>query len=1170
ITLNTSISGGSPTAAPLIDNNVITSAYYGIYQSAWMEGAGNPVLAPSITGNTITTGGDGIIVSMSSQSLSPGSVGTYTPTVTDNGINITNGGYGIQLYFEDVYSGSIVADLTVSNNVLTSNGVCCGAGMSLSMSYFPTSGSANVGWTIANNSVSGFYYEGLFFEISELSGDTNGLEGTVDVLITGNTVTNNGFNGMSLSISPYNFTGTQNLLVQGNTITDNGGKGLVFSVSSQTDVTTNSIKILDNVIDGNAGGGLDLWIEQWAPGGIPTNPTLVSGNTITNNAVGQPSSPLWAGVLVGAAPTADFGGGNLGSPGGNVISGNGSWDFVNETSAIVKAESNDWGSTSSAAIDARIYDDDENTLRGLVDFEPIANAVPPVTCPTAISPVAPTSGAQVEPSGFLSWSGGAGATAYKVYLGPAGSGCSTLVGTTTATSMAFNGLTPGEYDWKVVAEKAGCTTPPESACIRFTVANPCPNQAPSLIAPEANAQVPRETRFEWTTVPDATRYRLVIYILGGGGGFEELAVVPQPSGPLPPTVGFDATLPLGTVQWRVFADYPGGCESVSSRDQIVTVVRSCPSGAPVPITPLENAPVGETPVLFRWSPVSETVRYELYLAINGAPFQNVGTVPGTAETPSIAVDIPAGASIAWYAEAFFEQGCGSARSRTVNVEVSCFPPVLSLQGEVTTGKPYEVRATIVSVGQEYLFEESETQAFTTVLASKQGQVDPTGQFVFAMFEHEVTQPRAFFYRVKVAQAGCEFSDVGRIVVIPLPPPTSTDADTVVQFGNEEEVRQPLFIASPTPDRQTSYTYIATTDRDWMRVEPPGGTIGQAGVTVMVVTNPVGLPVGTNTGTVMLTFVELAGSGKQALETTPVTGSKPVSVTLVTPVTNKGKGGPAAESLIIPAVAHASGVNSEWQTDVRILNLSAQKQKYRLFWTSTGTDATLSGKNCDLELAPGQSSALDDIVKQWYGLGSMPGENATGVLEIRPVDSSGAGKGASAVPVTRSLSSLASSRTYNKTPQGTLGEYIPAIPFASFVGGGTPAGGEKSVLSLQQLAQSSSYRTNIGVAEASGQPVALEMRFFDGEGTKLLTVPVSLRAGEHQQFNQILATHGLTNVTNARAEIEVVSGNGKIAAYASVVDNVTGDPLQVRAVDLATISARKYVLPGIAHFDTGQA
>ncbi|HEY0788497.1 MAG TPA: hypothetical protein VGE86_07620, partial [Thermoanaerobaculia bacterium] len=598
------------------------------------------------------------------------------------------------------------------------------------------------------------------------------------------------------------------------------------------------------------------------------------------------------------------------------------------------------------------------------------------------------------------------------------------------------------------------------------------------------------------------------------------------------------------------------------------MVRGCPTAAPEPLAPLTGTSIDSSPVEFRWTAVPDAVRYELVLSINGGAFQSAGTAAGTLANPSLTAEVPAGATLSWYVQAILPEGCGLLQSRTVGVNVACFPPVLSIPGEVTTGKPYDVRATIVSVGPQYIFEESATEDFAAILASKVGEIDPSGEFVAAIFEHDFNVATPRWYRVRLAQQGCAFSRPGRIVIVPLPPPNATDVETVVQFGNEEEIRQPLFIPSPTPDLTTSYTFVASTDRDWMRVEPTGGTIGQAGVTLTVITNPVGLPVGSNTGTVTLTFV--AAGGKSALETTPVTGSKPVSVTLVTPVTNKGKGVPADDSLIIPAVAHATGVNSEWQTDLRLLNLGTDKLKYALNLTVSGQDGTVSGKSSEIELASGQNTALNDVVKQWYGLGSMPGEGATGVLEIRPLGPAGAGKGSAAVPVTRSLVSLASSRTYNKTANGTLGEYIPAIPYASFVGATTPPAGRKSVLSLQQLAQSTAYRTNLGVVEASGQPVNVEIRFYDAEGVKLLTVPLSLQAGEHRQLNQVLAANNLTNVSNARAEVEVMSGDGRIAAYASVVDNVTGDPLQVSAVDLSKIGARKYVMPGVAHFNTGLA
>ncbi len=214
--------------------------------------------------------------------------------------------------------------------------------------------------------------------------------------------------------------------------------------------------------------------------------------------------------------------------------------------------------------------------------------VQPVPCPTTVVALSPSSGAQAGQSGTLSWSGGTGATSFKVYLGPAGSGCSTLFGTTTGTSMGFSGLAPGEYDWKVVAESSGCTTPPASACVRFTVIDPCPNSAPSLVAPGAGAEVTPEVRFEWTTVADALRYHVVIF--SATGGLEEIAVIPQPAAPLPATVSTTATIPLGNYSWSVLADFDGGCPSLSSTNRLLTVVRDCPDGIPEPIAPWRRAP----------------------------------------------------------------------------------------------------------------------------------------------------------------------------------------------------------------------------------------------------------------------------------------------------------------------------------------------------------------------------------------------------------------------------------------------------------------------------------------------------------------------------------------------------------------------------------------------------
>jgi hypothetical protein len=80
-----------------------------------------------------------------------------------------------------------------------------------------------------------------------------------------------------------------------------------------------------------------------------------------------------------------------------------------------------------------------------------------------------------------------------------------------------------------------------------------------------------------------------------------------------------------------------------------------------------------------------------------------------------------------------------------------------------------------------------------------------------------------------------------------------------------------------------------------------------------------------------------------------------------------------------------------------------------------------------------------------------------------------------------------------------------------------------------------------------------------------TIPESLLPSEHLQLNAILPS-----MTDGRVEVEVTSSTGKVSAYASVVDNVTNDPLLVSPVLKGGESAQSYTLPGVGDFNIGIA
>jgi hypothetical protein len=337
----------------------------------------------------------------------------------------------------------------------------------------------------------------------------------------------------------------------------------------------------------------------------------------------------------------------------------------------------------------------------------------------------------------------------------------------------------------------------------------------------------------------------------------------------------------------------------------------------------------------------------------------------------------------------------------------------------------------------------------------------------------------------------------------------------------------------------------------MSVSP---TTGNAPATLTVTVNTAGLPEGTNTGTVQVTFttpktIEPLGSASAAV---------PVNVSAVTSTSPVPKSAfPPDNALIIPAVAHADGLNAQFVSDIRIANTFNQQVRYRLTYTPSNTNGTQAGTQTTINVGGGTTTAMNDIVKNWFGVGALSGEGGKGVLEIRPENHAGKIDD----DARSAFTTVASSRTYAKTPTGTFGQFIPAIPFARFVGRTTDQN-QPNTLSLQQIAQSGQYRTNLGLVEASGQPATVRIRVFNGDGQQLGEFVENLGPAEFKQFDQYLASKNIT-LTDGRMQIDVISDTGRITAYASVLDNATSDPLLVEATRVFSNKSRRFVVPGVA-------
>jgi hypothetical protein len=674
-----------------------------------------------------------------------------------------------------------------------------------------------------------------------------------------------------------------------------------------------------------------------------------------------------------------------------------------------------------------------------------------IVCPGGVSVTSPLDGqTDVPTSGNFAFSGRS--SSYNVYMGPAGTGCSTLFGTTSRNSISYTGLEGGrQYEIRVEGLTPGCPTS-SSSCVKFTTALTCTTAPPTALSPATGAVVTGPVTFTWTSI-----------------------------------------------------------------------------GAP---------------------------DYTLFASQSGGPEQNLGTTSAT----SLTVSIPGSGPLSWYVVANNVPGCGPLRSTPVTFE-TCNPPatpLLAVVAEATSGQTITVSWTSVAAA-DYLLEVANNDSFSN---AEQHRLSETS----ISFTYEVTTATPFFYRV-AAISPCnpnltsDFSIPGRAVMIPVPSPQTPSPGANAPAGSRKQIIVQVFVPG-VPGQTLRFT--ATVDKPWMQVRPASGEIGPDGLTFDVILDPSDLTNGTFTGTLIVTLDDGQGAGGRQGGHAVTTASTPVSINLVTPVLPSSQTTPPDTAMIIPAVGHLDAAD-RWRSDVRIANVSSERQRYQV--TLTPADPQQLAKQTVIEADAGTTVALDDVVRLWYGIGSL-GESSAGMLEIRPLTSSTAPLQSDGVSTAKTT--VVSSRTFNISPssQGTLGQYIPGIPFANFIGKAAE-GAAAQVLSLQQISQNSDYRTNVGFAEASGNPVSLLLTVFDVAGNQLKQIPLDLGSHEQRQINSFLAQQNLT-LNDGRIQVQVVGGEGKVMAYASVIDNRSRDQLFAPAITLGQLLSSRYVMPGVADLNTGLA
>jgi hypothetical protein len=709
------------------------------------------------------------------------------------------------------------------------------------------------------------------------------------------------------------------------------------------------------------------------------------------------------------------------------------------------------------------------------------------------------------------------------------------------------GLPPGTYQVFVERSVDQCpSTFSDRVTVTIARAQNCNTTAVTLVSPANGAEhVAPEVDFRWNALqqPGAT-YVLVVQINDGS---------PTPVGQTTDT-HLVRRMPPGRIRWTVLALYQG-CDATVSQPFFFSVdlPTACALPPPVGLTPNGVEEDSDLGVVFAWTAVPTATSYHVFAWKDDDEPASVATTQST----KTRVQLDPGA-YNWYVVADIPN-CGSLQSAAGEFTIAEAPacgtpdkPRAHVVARALSNTPYVVRWTSLAHVKTYELQRSTTNDFANATSFLIADNEFSDKQIVA------TGTAQFFYRVRgLSDCNDTSGPYSDYVTITIAAPNTNNAS--VEIGGSGDVAQTLFIPGGTQPSTFSITF----DKPWIHATPSSGPLPTTGATVTLTSDRNALRIGGNTASVRVAVGDVNGSKLQSNATTTVT--IPINVSLVTPVTPSGKSGPSPDSLIFAAVGHAPGQNgSFFESDVRVANLSATPMKYQINYTPSGTDGTTTGSTTTVEIAPNQTLALDDILSTLFGLGDTAG--ALGTLEVRPLTtatSSSSGLFSTITSTAQQLMTLGSSRTYNFTPTGTFGQFVPATPYAKFLGSG-------KILSLQQVAQSDALRANFGFVEASGQPVDLTLRVFDTRSILKGTIPISLMASEHKQIGLLLASNGITDLPDGRVEVEVTGGSGKVTAYVSEVDNLTNDPYAVSATEKGAVNTNRYVVPGVAHKDLGFA
>ncbi len=215
--------------------------------------------------------------------------------------------------------------------------------------------------------------------------------------------------------------------------------------------------------------------------------------------------------------------------------------------------------------------------------------------------------------------------------------------------------------------------------------------------------------------------------------------------------------------------------------------------------------------------------------------------------------------------------------------------------------------------------------------------------------------------------------------------------------------------------------------------------------------------------------------------------------------------------MIAGAAHVAGIGeTSWITDLTLYNPGDEDVTARIAFLPGGSDNS-DAPEVEVTVLAGTTSNYSDVVLDLLG-----------------------SRGAGAIRIVADGTLVGGSRTFNDSNDGTFGQFIPAATIDRAVAAGDN-------VKLIGLAGNAAFRTNIGFANASAETASVRIELFASDGNRIGQFGRTLEPWGWLQVSEVFSLVDAGDVEAATAVVHNLSTSSSIFVYASLVDEITGDP-----------------------------